>query len=67
MKLQELREKTLDELKQEVLENKKKLMELRIDKSLNKLENTASIANTKRLIAQIKTVITEKETEVKNA
>ena len=67
MKLQELREKTLDELKQELLENKKKLMELRIDKSLNKLENTASIANTKRLIAQIKTVITEKETEVKNA
>ena len=67
MKLQELREKTLDELKQAVLDNKKKLMELRIEKSLNKLENTASIANTKRLIAQIKTVITEKETEVKNA
>ena len=42
-------------------------MELRMDNSLNKLENTASIANTKRLVAQIKTVITEKETEVKNA
>ena len=67
MKIQELREKTLDELKQEVLDNKKKLMELRIEKSLNKLESSASIANTKRLIAQIKTVITEKETEVKNA
>ena len=67
MKIQELREKTLDELKQEVLDNKKKLMELRIEKSLNKLESSASIANTKRLIAQIKAVITEKETEVKNA
>ena len=67
MKMQELREKTLEELKQEVLDNKKKLMELRIEKSLNKLESSASIANTKRLIAQIKTVITEKETEVKNA
>lgn len=67
MKLQELREKTLDELKQALLDNKKKLMELRMDHSLNKLENTASIANTKRLVAQIKTVITEKETEVKNA
>lgn len=67
MKLQELREKTLDELKQALLDNKKKLMELRMDNSLNKLENTASIANTKRLVAQIKTVITEKETEVKNA
>ena len=67
MKLQELREKTLDELKQALLDNKKKLMELRMDNSLKKLENTASIANTKRLVAQIKTVITEKETEVKNA
>ena len=67
MKLQELREKTLDELKQALLDNKKKLMELRMENSLNKLENTASIANTKRLVAQIKTVITEKETEVKNA
>ena len=52
---------------QNASKNKKKLMEMRIDKSLNKLESTASIANTKRLIAQIKTVITEKETEVKNA
>ena len=67
MKLQEIREKTLDELKQAVLDNKKKLMELRMQKTMHKLENTAEIANTKRLIAQIKTVITEKETEVKNA
>ncbi len=67
MKLQEIREKTLDELKQAVVDNKKKLMELRMQKTMHKLENTAEIANTKRLIAQIKTVITEKETEVKNA
>ena len=67
MKLQEIREKTLDELKQAVVDNKKKLMELRMQKTMHKLENTAEIANTKRLVAQIKTVITEKETEVKNA
>ena len=67
MKLQEIREKTLDELKQAVVDNKKKLMELRMQKTMHKLENTDEIANTKRLIAQIKTVITEKETEVKNA
>ncbi len=67
MKLQEIREKTLDELKQAVVDNKKKLMELRMQKTMHKLESTAEIANTKRLIAQIKTVITEKETEVKNA
>ena len=67
MKLQEIREKTLDELKQAVVDNKKKLMELRMQHTMHKLENTAEIASTKRLIAQIKTVITEKETEVKNA
>ena len=67
MKLQEIREKTLDELKQAVVDNKKKLMQLRMQKTMHKLENTAEIANTKRLIAQIKTVISEKETEVKYA
>ena len=67
MKLQEMREKTVEELKATVVDYKKQLFDLRVQKSLNKLENTAEIANTKRLIAQIKTVITEKETEVKNA
>lgn len=67
MKLSEMREKTVDELKQFVIDSKKQLFDLRIQKSMHKLENTASISNTKRAIAQAKTVITEKENEVQNA
>ncbi len=67
MKLSEMREKTVDELKQFVIDSKKQLLDNRIKKSMHKLENTAEISKTKRLIAQAKTVITEKENEVKNA
>ena len=67
MKLSEMREKTVDELKQFVIDSKKQLLDNRIKKSMHKLENTAENSKTKRLIAQAKTVITEKENEVKNA
>lgn len=60
MKLEEMREKSVDELKTEVIERKKQLFDLRVQKSLNKLENTAQIGKVKREIAQIKTVIREK-------
>ncbi len=60
MKLQEIREKTVDELKATVVDYKKQLYDLRVQKSLNKLENTAQIGKIKREIAQIKTVIREK-------
>ena len=65
MKLSEMREKTVDELKQFVLDSKKALFDSRIKLSMHKLENTAEISKTKRLIAQAKTVIREKENEVK--
>ena len=67
MKLSEMREKTVDELKQFVVDSKKQLLDNRIKHSMHKLENTAEIAKTKRLIAQAKTVIREKEIEVTNA
>ena len=63
MKLQDIREKSVDELKALVVDLKKELFDLRLKKSTNKLENTASISNTKRTIDQVKTVITEKEVE----
>ena len=67
MKLSEMREKTVEELKQFVVDSKKQLLDARIKKSMHKLENTALISKTKRLVAQAKTVIKEKEIEVKNA
>ena len=67
MKLSEMREKTVEELKQFIVDMKKQLLGARIMKSMHKLENTAEISKTKRLVAQAKTVIKEKEIEVKNA
>ena len=67
MKLSEMREKTVDELKQFVVDSKKQLLDARIKKTMHKLENTAEISKTKRLVAQAKTVIREKENEVTNA
>ena len=61
MKLSEMREKTVEELKQFVLDSKKALMDARIKLSMHKLENTSDISKTKKAIAQAKTVIKEKE------
>lgn len=63
MKLQDIREKSVDELKGLVVYLKKELFNLRLQKSTNKLENPASIATTKRTIARVKTVLKEKEVE----
>lgn len=71
MKLSEMREKTADELQNAILDWKKQLLESRLQLSTHKLDNTASISKTKRLIAQAKTILTEKsanaEAEVQNA
>ena len=63
MKLSEMREKSVDELQNAVIDWKKQLLEARLQLSTHKLENTSSISKTKRLIAQAKTVITEKGSE----
>jgi large subunit ribosomal protein L29 len=60
MKLSEMREKTADELQEAIIDWKKQLLEARLQLSTHKLENTASISKTKKLIAQAKTIITEK-------
>lgn len=61
MKLQEMREKSVDELKATVIDYKKQLFDLRLQKTLHKLENTAQIGQVKTLIARAKTVIREKQ------
>ena len=62
MKLQEIKEKSVDELKELILESKKELFTLRMGHNkLKQLENTASIKNTKKLIARAKTVLRQKE------
>ncbi len=62
MKLQEIKEKTIEELKDIILESKKELFTLRMGHNkLKQLENTASIKNKKREIARLKTVLRQKE------
>lgn len=60
MKLQEMREKTKEDLKGAIVDLKKQLFDLRLQKATHKLENTALIQNTKRMIAQARTVLNEK-------
>lgn len=61
VKLSEMRERTVEELNDEIISLRKKLFELRVSKSLHKLENTSEISKSKSQIAQIKTVIREKQ------
>jgi len=61
VKLSEMREHTTDELNEEILSLRKRLFELRMNLSLRKLENTSEISKTRSQIAQLKTVIKEKQ------
>jgi large subunit ribosomal protein L29 len=61
MKINQIRELTMDELKEEVINLKKKLFTLKIAQANHKLENPAEISGIKHQIAQVKTVIREKE------
>ena len=67
MKLQELKEKSIDELNALIVDTKKQLFDLRLKKTMNKLEDPSLIAKTRHYISQAKTVIREKEKEVENA
>ena len=67
-----MREKTVEDLQNAILDWKKDLFNYSIQLSTHKLENTSLISKTKRMIAQAKTVIKEKacnenQAEVKNA
>ena len=62
MKLNEMREKSIEELKEEVLNQKKELFSLRMQHNkMKQLENPAQIKQVKRTIAQLKTIIRQKE------
>ncbi len=61
MKASELRQYTDDELKKLLEDKKRQLMELRFQLSMNQLNNTSLIKQTKRDIARIKTILRERE------
>ena len=61
MKANELREKTLDELSAELIENRKEQFGLRMQQSTGQLTRPSEMNRVRRQIARIKTLITEKQ------
>ncbi|MDD4155396.1 MAG: 50S ribosomal protein L29 [Candidatus Cloacimonetes bacterium] len=61
MKADELRQMTKDELERALEDNKESLFNLRFQKARNALENKSKITETRRVIARINTLLTEKK------
>jgi len=58
--IKELRLKTVTELQKHLKDGQEILAQLQMDNVTNKLKNTRSITNTRKDIAIIKTIVTEK-------
>ena len=61
MKLNEIREKNMDELNAELVAKKEELFNLRFQHAINQLDNPQKIVETRKTIARLMTVIREKE------
>ena len=62
--IKEVRALSVEKLQEKLQELKKDLFMLRMQHATNQLENPLQIANIKKDIARIKTIIREKETNV---
>ncbi len=60
MKASELKTKSVDELKQELLSLNKEQFGLRMQLATQQLTNTSQLTKVRRSIARVKTVLTEK-------
>ena len=61
MKLNEIREKNVEELQKELVSKKEELFNLRFQHAINQLDNPQKIVETRKTIARLMTVIREKE------
>lgn len=61
MRLREMRELTLEELKARIDDTRKEVVELRFQLAQRKLENTAKLRTQRKKLAQLLTVETEKQ------
>ena len=64
MKVNELRDKSADQLAEELTKLKKEAFNLRFQKATGQLENTARVRFIRRSIARVATVISEKAAKV---
>lgn len=60
MNAQELRDKTPDQLKEELVALKKESFNLRFQQATGQLENTARVKTVRRDAARVKTILNEK-------
>tara|TARA_B100001057_G_scaffold407802_1_gene421813 strand:- start:14468 stop:14659 length:192 start_codon:yes stop_codon:yes gene_type:complete len=61
MKISEIRNMTVDELNENLIDSSKKLSQLKFNNSVQTIENPLEIKNLRRQIAMLKTVINEKK------
>mgnify|MGYP006274291787 FL=1 len=67
MNASELREKTPDELRDQLVQLKKEAFNLRFQKATNQLENTARMRAVRRDTARVLTVLNEKAAQAAGA
>ena len=60
MDAKELRNKTPDELRDQLLQLKKEAFNLRFQQATNQLENTARMRQVRRNVARVNTILNEK-------
>ncbi len=65
MKMFEINQKTLDELKRELEDTQEAFANLRFQKATHQLDNPVKLRHMRRGIARLKTVISEYETGVR--
>ena len=61
MKMEELKKKSESELKDLLLQNKRESLNLRIQKVNGQLESSAQVRKTRRLVARIKTLMSQQQ------
>ena len=65
MKIQEIKELTVEELNKRGRELRSESLSLRVQKAAGQLENPARIAKIRREVARIETVLTERRNKAK--
>ncbi|WGI22462.1 50S ribosomal protein L29 [Amylibacter sp. IMCC11727] len=63
MKAEELRGKTPDELREQLVSLKKEAFNLRFQAATNQLENTARVRQVRRDVARVNTILNQKAAE----
>jgi large subunit ribosomal protein L29 len=67
MKAEELRGKTPDELREQLVSLKKEAFNLRFQGATNQLENTARVRQVRRAVARVNTILNQKAADAASA